>query len=79
MKIEHVAIYAKDLEALRAFYVKYFFPWLRSNNLLHTTEPAQWYATTFNTLGNRESDLTVWDNDPRIPYFGARHDLNRQH
>ncbi len=24
MKIEHVAIYAKDLEALRSFYMKYF-------------------------------------------------------
>ena len=24
MKIEHVAIYTKDLEALRAFYTKYF-------------------------------------------------------
>lgn len=31
MKIEHVAIYTKDLEALRAFYAKYF--WATSNDL----------------------------------------------
>ena len=33
MKIEHVAVYVNDLEAARAFFIKYFYPQVKERPL----------------------------------------------
>jgi tetratricopeptide (TPR) repeat protein len=60
----------------RAFYAKYFYPWLRAKNSTDT-DPNNWFATNFVTIGGRKPDLAAWGDDPRIPSYEADYDLQR--
>ena len=64
MKIEHVAIYAKNLEALRDFYVKYF---QAISNEMYENPKKGFRSYFLSFLGGSENGAHAEGVDPRIP------------
>ena len=56
MKIEHVAIYAKDLEGAKNFFIKYFAA--KSNNLYHNMRTVAIYESCIIGFENNEFEFT---------------------
>jgi tetratricopeptide (TPR) repeat protein len=64
-------------QKMRAFYVRYYLPWLRSKNL-EPRMPYEWGCTTFNgMIGDARKVLLTWGNDYRIPHYKAAYDMLR--
>ncbi len=56
MKIEHVAIYVKDLEGAKNFFIKYFAA--KSNNLYHNMRTVATYESCIIGFENNEFEFT---------------------
>jgi tetratricopeptide (TPR) repeat protein len=57
----------------RAFYLKVFFPWLRTHNL--QTSPENWGFDFFLPTNDKNARLRYWRNDPRWAYDATEYDL----
>ena len=75
MRIEHVALYCKDLDVMRRFFVDYFNA--QSNDMYHNPRTGlRTYILSFDGGGARLELMTrpgTLDADPAVPSVGYAH------
>ena len=61
-------------ERSRAFYVKFFLPWLRSKDL-NTTDPKHWFCGDFTDRDNLRSNYAFAGNDIYLSFYENSYDI----